>query len=864
MKKRFLLLLLAMLVVASCLTTGVMAITTSEVVTKLDSIMTQTTYTPGYAGSPWGEDACWRFANEVSKQLFGEGIPNNPNGYLLDGISNFANWNLVGTATASNDSVLSLLKTAQPGDVLQFKSTAATWQHTSIVYNVTSNSISIYEHRNETTGLTLRTFNYNTSTELPNLFSESGVGNYNSSSSYGLSVYRHNSVSDSSGSPSKPDAPSSSVVTVNYRSETITYNSNLYEVSGDSNFSSVIASGAKIQPGSYLYVRVKASGSTPASDGTGFGISTRSVVFNKVTFNYTTETYNSASGLEYSLDNSTWKSCTGELPLSAVSGYDTVYFRIAATDTSFASDSYSVTVPSRGNAPSGIEKTDETVDQRNDGTITGVTEEMQYRIANGSWADCPESGTISNLADGSYEIRYKGSDSSLASNSAAVVIAQGVPQTFDLDISAPEFDSVVYNYEQPDAKALTITSSGNTDSTIASVTVDTTNFVIGTGSTTVPYGQSINDWTIRPIAGLEAGTYTGTVTVAYNNDAKATDTVNITVEKAPQDAPVMPMVTNYSYTSIELKALEPNINGAVVEYRVNGGEWQTNPVFEGLKAGTRYTFEQRYAEVGSYLASLASKSFSFYTQFYTATKTHKIYIAETENGSVDTNFSNAGQLSSVIITVTPDEGYIVGSVTVTGPDGYLDVVYVSDTTYRFKMPDGEVTINVSFIQETDEIPFTDVLTNAWYYDVVSYAYANGLMDGVSATQFDPKGTMTRAMVWTILARIDGETITGSDWASTVRVWAMAKGVSDGTNPNSPVTREQLVTMLWRYAGESYAADSLSAWTDAASVSDWAEIAVIWAVNRGIITGMTSTTIAPQSSATRAQCAAILMRYLTNS
>ena len=163
----------------------------------------------------------------------------------------------------------------------------------------------------------------------------------------------------------------------------------------------------------------------------------------------------------------------------------------------------------------------------------------------------------------------------------------------------------------------------------------------------------------------------------------------------------------------------------------------------------------------------------------------------------------------------------------------------------------------------EPLPFTDVAEGAWYYDAVSYVYANGLMDGVSATEFNPDGNMTRAMVWAILARIDGETVTGESWIEIARTWAMAEGVSDGTDANGLVTREQLATMLWRYAGEPESDYSLSAFTDAASVSEWAETAMSWAVENGLITGVTDNTLVPQGSATRAQCAAILMRYVEN-
>ncbi len=239
--------------------------------------------------------------------------------------------------------------------------------------------------------------------------------------------------------------------------------------------------------------------------------------------------------------------------------------------------------------------------------------------------------------------------------------------------------------------------------------------------------------------------------------------------------------------------------------------------------------------------------------------TYDIEIADAANGEVDTSLSNASAGSTITITATPDSGYSVASVTVTGPDGRVDVTRVNATTYTFKMPAGDVTVRVTFT-DSEALPFTDVSAGQWFYDAVAYVYTNGMMEGDSATTFNPDGTMTRAMFWAVLGRIDGATITGTNWADQARDWAMAEGVSDGTDPNGLVTREQMVTMLWRYAGEPESSASLSAYTDADSVSDWAETAMRWAIDEGIITGMTDTTLVPQGTATRAQCAAIFMRF----
>ena len=237
---------------------------------------------------------------------------------------------------------------------------------------------------------------------------------------------------------------------------------------------------------------------------------------------------------------------------------------------------------------------------------------------------------------------------------------------------------------------------------------------------------------------------------------------------------------------------------------------------------------------------------------------NEISVNSPANGSVNVSLSNASAGAEITITVTPDAGYVVGSVTVTGPNGAVAVTRVSATEYRFTMPDGAVSVNVSFVSAA--FRFTDVPAGAWYYDAVNYVCANGMMEGTSATTFEPDAKMTRAMVWTILARIDGETVTGSAWQQVARAWAMSEGVSDGTDANGFITREQLVTMLWRYAGEPESSAGLSGYADAGKVSSWAEEAMAWAIEKGIISGVTANTLDPQGHATRAQAAAILMRF----
>ena len=157
--------------------------------------------------------------------------------------------------------------------------------------------------------------------------------------------------------------------------------------------------------------------------------------------------------------------------------------------------------------------------------------------------------------------------------------------------------------------------------------------------------------------------------------------------------------------------------------------------------------------------------------------------------------------------------------------------------------------------------FKDVPQNSWFASAVQYVTSNSLMNGTSTTAFSPSATMSRGMLMTVLARYAGESTEGGTvWYEKGMNWAKNKGISDGSAPNRNITREQLAAMLYRYAGEPDGAADLSAYTDAGSVSAYAEKAVQWCVKNGILTSKTSSTLAPKATATRAECAAMLQRF----
>ena len=162
-----------------------------------------------------------------------------------------------------------------------------------------------------------------------------------------------------------------------------------------------------------------------------------------------------------------------------------------------------------------------------------------------------------------------------------------------------------------------------------------------------------------------------------------------------------------------------------------------------------------------------------------------------------------------------------------------------------------------------DLPFIDVTSTDWFYSDVKYAYETGLMTGTSGTAFSPEAPVTRGMVMTILARREGiRTDRYTPWYAAGCEWAKANGISDGSNPEAPVTREQLAAMLYRYAalkGRDLTAGENLNFTDASDVSAYALPALQWATGEKILTGSNGA-LNPQAPATRAQLAAILHRY----
>ena len=261
-----------------------------------------------------------------------------------------------------------------------------------------------------------------------------------------------------------------------------------------------------------------------------------------------------------------------------------------------------------------------------------------------------------------------------------------------------------------------------------------------------------------------------------------------------------------------------------------------------------------------------------------ANPNYRITLEATQGGTVTADPTAAKAGATVTLTPVPDRGYQVGSVAVT--DRFGEAVAVTenaDGTYTFTMPNGQVTVTVTFAEAP--LPFPDVAEGDWFYDAVRYAYETGLMDGVGDNLFAPNSETTRAQLVTILYRLEGEPevsgtsgftdVEADTWYTDAVAWAAANGIVNGVSetefaPGKDITREQLATILFRYAeAKGYdvsARADLSAYPDADQIQSYAAESVAWAVAEGLIQGFEDNTLRPAGNATRAQIATILMRF----
>ena len=376
------------------------------------------------------------------------------------------------------------------------------------------------------------------------------------------------------------------------------------------------------------------------------------------------------------------------------------------------------------------------------------------------------------------------------------------------------------------------------------------------------------------------------------------------------------LINSYSNDSIDKGTLEINggyysCSGALIgvgQGATNGGNTViTDGIFEYGEDANLFVSNTATAKVtgGEFNNTVAAKYLSDTLQYqvnnngtYTYYTTFDAALAAAENGAEIVKVAEGVGAQHYTITIDPANGGAVTTYTVPGgseiplytpnKSGYAFLGWSGSDGNNYAGTDtvtvtSDIKLTASWVRHPDTpyvpepeepvtpdvptFPFYDVSTSAWYYSAVKYVYDNKLMDGVDTYVFAPNDTLNRAMVWTIIARMSGvDTTGGSSWYAKAQEWVITNGISDGENPTAAITRQELVTMLYRYAqikgydvsvGEN---TNILSYVDATSISEYAMSAFQWACGSGLTEGDENGALTPLATATRAQAAAMIMRF----
>ena len=495
-------------------------------------------------------------------------------------------------------------------------------------------------------------------------------------------------------------------------------------------------------------------------------------------------------------------------------------------------------------------------------TITpsnATDQNVTWSSDNESVATVDQNGRVTAVAQGGATITAA-VDGKSAKCSVTVNAAAPVP------VTSVSLDKTSLGLTEGDTETLTATVEPS-DATNKNVTWSTSDASIAT----------VTDGVVTAVA---PGTATITVTT---EDGNKTATCAVTVTAAT--VPVTGVTLNKTSTSLyvgDTETLTPTITpDNATNKNVTWSSDDTSVATvdaSGLVTAVARGTAVITATAADGSGASASCTVTVSSYLPPANPNYRITVEATQGGTVTADPTAAKAGTTVTLTPVPHRGYQVGTVAVT--DRFGDPVAVTeqaDGTYTFTMPNGQVTVTVTFAEAP--LPFHDVTEGDWFYDAVRYAYETGLMDGVGDNLFAPNSQTTRAQLVTILYRLAGEPEPGGDsgfsdvaagtWYTDAVVWAAENGIVNGTTdatfaPGEDITREQLVTVLYRYAeSKGYdvsASADLSGYPDADQIQSYAAESVAWAVAEGLIQGFEDNTLRPAGNATRAQIATILMRF----
>lgn len=480
------------------------------------------------------------------------------------------------------------------------------------------------------------------------------------------------------------------------------------------------------------------------------------------------------------------------------------------------------------------------------------------------------------------------------------IAAEAAKKTWKISVSPEDIDfgTADYGYDEITAQTVTIQNTGNQTLTIGTHTlVIATDFEMTLGSAFGANGQAVlapyesATFTVRPKAGLRVGRYfdvlrirddTGKVNEPVSLDFVVQETIvnirdihGVTVP-VTGETPVATITETEQYTGTVTWSPDDTTFAAGAQY--------TATVTLTPKNGYKLDgVPENFFTVDGAVCTNAAGSGIITAEFpalpSNSRQTHPVTIEQGKHGRLTVNRPSAPAGVTVTITASPDDGYELGDLTVVGRNGdEIDVKYEGDNQYSFRMPVGGVTIRAEFTPRGQYGSFGDVARSDYFFDAVEWAADQGIMDGVGGGLFAPHSACTRAQLVTILYRLEGspaasanpfnDVARGSYYEKAV-AWAAEHGIVNGYGdglfgPNDRITREQLASILYRYAqykkldvsvGED---TNILSYHDATSISDYAFPSMQWACGAGLLNGANADLL-PKNTATRAQTATILYR-----